>query len=187
MIDEDGACVIRALVQRIPVDQQPYTPLGPWRTGELHATVRPENKIGYYDRFVLLDSVITYDELIDISGDQDSTVSFDMHLRYRAVNVTGVFTLTQRFNQGADFEVTDQGVIRWYPDCAPVGERVSVHYTTHPAFLILNRPHSMRQSAVYRKPKGKRLTPLGDPQELPLQAHLMLEFLRDKKPEDPNA
>lgn len=181
--EEDGACIVRGLVQRIKSEHMPYTEMGPWRVGEMMVTVRPENKIGYYDRIILLDSVIVYDEVIEIPNGISTTMSYTMNLRYRAQAVNAIFSLTNRYEEGGDFTVNDQGVVIWDPGSAPAGERVSVHYLTHPSFLIVDRPHTARQSSTYRKPTTTRTTPLGDPQELPLQAHVMLEFLRDKRPE----
>jgi len=174
ILADDGACVVRGLVQRVSVDNTAYTTLGPWRTGELSLSVRSENKIGYYDRVTLIDAVIAYDEVILTPETGDT-----LPLRYRAISVNGVFSTTARYEEECDFRVTDAGAIVWNEaDALPRNERLAVHYLTHPAYLVLERPHAMRMSTAFRKITNRR-TPHGNPQELPLQAMMRLEFLRD--------
>lgn len=177
ILDEDGACVISGLVQQIETERAGYTTLGPWRTGELKITVRDENKIGYYDRIILLDSIIAYDEVIEPSGE------LLQPLRYRATTINAVFSETARLVEGTDYSVDTTGRLVWASTSRIPRGRIAVHYYTHPSYLVMNRPHSMRQSSVYRK-LSTRVTPHGSPQELPLQGVIMLEFLRDQNPED---
>ncbi len=181
ILTEDGAAVIRGLVQRIGQTEKSYTVVGPWETGELMVSVRPQNKIGHYDRITLLDAVITFDQVLEIPNNG----TLIMPLRYRAVAVNAIFSTTERYTEDVDFTVDALGRVAWLttgPTGIPYGQRVSVHYLTHPTYLITNRPHAMRQTSKYRR-EQPRITPLGNPQELPLQGQIQLEFLRDQKPE----
>jgi hypothetical protein len=70
-----------------------------------------------------------------------------------------------------------KGDLRWHRAVAPAAEtRLAVHYTCHPAWLIMEHPHTIRETTRLRKAKNPK-TPFGDPQPLPIQAVAQLEFL----------
>jgi len=172
ILARDGAAVIRGVIQRVTQAQDFYDVLGNWVRGTMAVTVRPENKIGYYDRLVNFDSEVPYSELVE----QGSDTTVAIRLRYLATDVTTVRSESTRYEQGNDFCV-EKGRIKWKPGKAPsVGTRLSVHYLMHPTWLVIDHPHVLRGIQRRRKIKVKT-TPIGTPVQLPIQASVRLEFL----------
>lgn len=173
LILKNKAAVIRGVIQRVTQAQDFYDVLGNWVRGTMQVTVRPENKIGYYDRLVNIDSEVPYSQIVIALTDPTLLVP----LRYLATGVNTMIDPTgRRYEQGEDFTVKD-GQICWYPGKAPVvGTRLSVHYLTHPTWLVVDHPHVLREIARRRK-QVPRITPLGNPTPLPIQASVRLEFL----------
>lgn len=173
ILAKDGAAVIRGVIQRVTQAQDFYDVLGNWVRGTMQVTVRPENKIGYYDRLVNLDSEVPYSQIIVTLADPFVLVP----LRYLATGVNAMFDATGlRYEQGEDFTVKD-GQICWFSGKAPVvGTRLSVHYLCHPTWLVIDHPHVLREVQRRRK-QNPRVSPLGNPTPLPIQASVRLEFL----------
>lgn len=173
ILAKDGAAVIRGVIQRVTQAQDFYDVLGNWVRGTMQATVRPENKIGYYDRLVNLDSEIPYSQIVTALADPAALLP----LRYLATGVNTIIdSLGQRREQGEDFTLKD-GQICWYPSKAPsAGMRLSVHFLCHPTWLVIDHPHVLREIQRRRK-QTPRISPLGNPTPLPIQASVRLEFL----------
>ncbi len=178
-----GAAVIRVLTTRSTQNQNPYDLIGNWVRGSMFATVRRENRIGYYDRFVNLDAQLSFSETIKVTD-----FTLPIRTRYRAVCVNNVETLDARFEQDIHFILDNQGRLIWLDaaNTAPTPNNpddpdqtfvsVAVHYDMHPTWLLIEHPHVTRESPKRRKIKVKK-TPLGDPQQLPLQGMVQLEWL----------
>jgi hypothetical protein len=186
ILADDGAAVIRGLINRATEKREMFELLGHWVRGTMMLSVRPENKVGYYDRIVYLDSLTTYSETIDL-GDPAAarkpgeTIKHDptkpIRLRYRTVQINNVESLTTRYEQGVDFVVTPTGELEFFEGQSPaVGTRLSVHYLTHPTYVVAEHPHIVRETPK-RKKDTQKITPFGTPTELPIQALIKLEFL----------
>lgn len=178
ILEDDGAAVIRGIIQRVSQAQDFYDMVGNWVRGTMQVTVRPENKIGYYDRLVNLDAEVPFSEVVTAGQDRygNVTSASSLRLRYRATGVNAVFTEVKRFEQGEDFEL-DEGVVQWISGREPLpGTRLSVHYLTHPTWLVIDHPHVLRETQQRRKIREK-VSPLGSPVALPIQASVRLEFL----------
>jgi hypothetical protein len=170
----DGAAVIRGLMQKVTQAQDFYDRLGNWVRGTQMLTVRPENKIGYYDRLVCLDQEINYSEIIVQGADPTAALK----LRYLATAVNIIRSETTRYEQGSDFDVVDGKVVWISVSGAPAANtRLSVHYLTHPTYLVIDHPHVMRGTQKRRK-SAPLATPFGNPVALPIQAAIRLEFLQ---------
>lgn len=181
VLDAQGV-LIRGLVQRIAGHDERGTPLGPWLTGELSCTVRHENKLGFYDKITMLDAQMPNNEVIYAQGDPatlDGTIYGTASLKYRACAVNQIYTVSRKLEVGVDYQVTASGRVHWL-SADVLGQRVSVHYQMHPVYLVVDRPHALRASSVYRKLTRPLTSPTGDPQPLPIQAQLMLELLYDR-------
>lgn len=141
---------------------------GHWQWGTLVVSVRPENKIGYYDRLVSIDSEMCYFEHIDVqAGDTEIT------LRYRTTGVNLIRSLDTIFEQGIDYDVAADGTVTWITP--PTSSfRIVVHYLFHPAWRIIEHPHIIRE--IGRRQVPDLISPLGTPTSLPIQALIRLEF-----------
>jgi hypothetical protein len=195
ILADDGAAVIRTLFTRSTHITDPYDLLGTWTRGSMFVTVRPENKIGYYDRLVNLDAEVCYTELIEIDLDVNATAQTGVtinaglvdpiRLRYRATAVNRVDTVTAQYRGSEHFLLTDTGDIDWIAD-VPTPDtsrdidnsilRFSVHYNMHPTWLIVEHPHVFRETPARKKVRN-RVTPFGTPTAHPIQALARLEFL----------
>lgn len=173
VVDRNGGAVIRAYMAQATYRQAGYDTLGTWAFGQMHVTVRPENKLGYYDRLLNLDSEIVYSQRVLAGG------SSTLQLRYPAITVTSVQSSSSQYLEGVDFEVV-KGDIVWLAGRAPIsGTQLAAHYTCHPAWIVTNYPHVIRASTNDRKPKKPVISPAGNPQSLPIRARVELEFERE--------
>ena len=177
ILARDGAAVIHGVISKASQTQNFYDVLGNWVRGSMIVTVRQENKLGYYDRLVNLDSEVVYSQIVTVTA----PATADIALRYLAVSVNNIQadddSGAARYEQGDDF-TTVNGLIRWAPGRAPVaGTRLSVHYVIHPTWLVDDHPYVIRETQRRRDGRLPRLTPSGNPTALPLQAAVRLEFL----------
>lgn len=177
LLCENGkGAVIRGLTQKLQFQGEPYSHVGVWETGEAMVTVRPENKIGYYDRFINIDSVYPYTTTVRAPAPETNEA---LPLKYRAVGVNRIESISTLYEEETDFTVRNDGRIAFLAGRAPaVGTRLSVHYLIHPVYLVTSHPHMIRNSSELFKIPNPRSS-LGSPQDLPIQARMNLEFLID--------
>lgn len=149
-----------------------YDTLGGWQWGRLRVTVRPENHLGYYDRLTNLDSEIVYTQLADMPSSGNT-----LTLRYPAIGVDLIKSVSTRYVVDQDFTVTAGNIVFRAGVAPDGGTRLSVNYRCHPTWLITTYPHAVRATSVIRKQKRPLITPgVGNPQNLPIQAEVELEF-----------
>lgn len=167
-----GKMLIRGVITSIANMPNPLDKMGNWVAGTMNLTVRPENKLGYWDRIVALDSQIVFSEILDADG-TDVTET-----RYLVTGMNMLRSSTTLYKLGTDFAL-DKGKISWYAGKAPgSGERLAIHYLCHPTWLVTEHPHAARTTSVlFKTPSPK--TPTGDPRDLPVQALVKYEFLND--------
>lgn len=175
ILDDSGAVVIKGATQRAIVAQTPYTGLGNWRTGQLMVSVRGENRLGYYDRLVNLDREICYYEIVEVPADE----AVPIRLRYRASGINIVRSLDTVYAYDAEYQLTPRGELEFFPGLRPPpGTTLGVHYLMHPTFLVTDYPHATRGTTALRR-RTPRVSPTGNPQILPIQAEIRLEFVPD--------
>ena len=170
----DGA-IIRGFMASAQMMQTGYDRLGGWFWGQMRITVRPENKLGYYDRLINLDESIVFTETLEVDG------AATTQLRYPAIDVYELRTLTSRFICGVHYDVVD-GDISWLGGQEPDADtRIAVHYLCHPAWIVINFPHVERASTTRSKTRtaAGQPSPPPVPQSLPIHADVKLEFERE--------
>lgn len=166
-----NAVVIRAVVVSVMRTIEDFDKLGEWILGTSLFSVRPENRLGHYDRLIMLDSVLPFSQHSDVLADGTVPTRWPVNYVNMLRSVSTVYEL------GAHYELTDAGVVRFLPGHAPsAGTRVSVHYDHHPHLLVWEHTHAFRDSLKAFKTATPK-TPLGDPQALPLQVLARLEWL----------
>lgn len=176
-IVNDNAAVIRSIMTGIGVEFNVYDPIGSRLEGTMNATVRAQNKLGYYDKITHLDSTIAFTQVLD-AGDPANP----LETRYPIVKVNVLRSFTTIFTSPKDFDV-QQGKIIWNVGGSgatiPTEDtRLAIHYLCHPTWLVMEHPHSLRTTAKKSK-IPKPITPAGDPIPLPIQAIVKYEFLPD--------
>ena len=164
-----NAAVVRAIMTGLTATKYPYQDIGPRLEGQLNVTMRPENKLAYYDRIVNLDSVAVYAE---ITATDDSGV---LPLRYPATHVNLLRSESSIYTEGTHYSIV-AGDVTWQSGAITAGTRVVCHYLTHPSWRVIEHPHNVRLTQVKAKTPAP-VTPAGDPSDLPVQAIAKLEFL----------
>lgn len=177
-IASDNASVIRGSMAEMRRSDDAYQASGRFVSGHAMVTVRPENKLGYYDRLINLDSEITYREIVRAPAEgQPVPLKFKargIHLLATLSSQDGSSTVVQY--PETSFEIAD-GLVTFVTGQGPTpGERVTAHYLTHPSWIVMSHPHAVRSTVVSAKTPDP-ITPVGNPADMPLQAELMLEFL----------
>ena len=173
VVDRNGGAVICAFLAEATYRQSGYDTLGTWAFGQMHVTVRPENKLGYYDRLINLDSEIVYSQRVLSTGQSA------LQLRYPAIAVTSIQSSTADYLEGIDFNVVGGDII-WLSGRAPAADtQLAAHYTCHPAWIVMSYPHVIRATSNDHKPKKPVVSPVGNPQNLPIRARVQLEFERE--------
>lgn len=170
---QSPAVVIRGVIQGIGRSEATYDRLGQWVEGTISVSFRKDNRAGYYDRFTLLDQLVTYSELV-LAGAVDSP----LNLRFPSVRMEFVRTEDKVFEKDTDYFISNIGQLCFVTGSAPAkGTKIAVTYLHHPQFLIWEHLHAVRATVINSKLGAKPKTPLGNPQLLPLQALAKLEFL----------
>lgn len=165
-----SASVVRGIMSQFDAKRTPWQVVGNWKEGDTQLTVRPENRLAYYDRIVNLDSEIVYAEQFELAAGDTTT------LRYLATGVNLLRSVDTIYEPTVDYEVIN-GDIVWQSGKHPgVGVRVAAHYLTHPVWLVIEHPHVLRTTLRNYK-RATSVTPRGDPEPLPMQSKIRFEFL----------
>ena len=122
---ESESVIIKGVIQSNQKRDEQFNTIGHWVDGSSLITVREENRLGYYDRIVFLDSLIAYSQIAFTDG-MDIT-----KLRFPAVQVNFLRDKTTIYKEGTDFECTSQGEIRFTGATPADKTKLAVHYL-HP-------------------------------------------------------
>jgi len=168
IIADDDSVVIRGVVTGIEASEDPVTQVGRWVDGKMNCTVRPQNKLGYYDQLIDLDSELVFAEQLEAQA--------EIRARYRMTGVNLVRSVDTIYQPDADYYL-DAGLLKWREGRSPAaGTRLVVHYLFHPRYLVVNHPHVSRTTYVKKKVANPQ-TPRGNIVALPIHASLSLDFL----------
>jgi hypothetical protein len=173
LINASGAAVIRGVISTVSKREDFYDAFGRWYWGNVHISVRPENKLGFFDKLVGLDSEIIYSERVVVPA-----FSTTIRTRYPVLQLNFCRTFTTALSEGVEF-TNNLGQLVWRTGYAPTTETiVSLHYSTYPVWRVIDYPHVFREAATRN---GRRTTPLGTPRQLPIQAKMKLDFIPDEE------
>lgn len=145
----------------------PYDQVVKRLEGQKSVTVRPENRLGYNDRLINLDTTIVYSQIADVSG-------ATLKGRYPIVEMNLIRSESTVFTLGTDYNLVN-GEISWISSPGD-GTRVAMHYLTYPHWRVIEHPHATR-ATLQKLKKRNTTTPVGDPTDLPINAICKLEFL----------
>jgi len=174
ILDLYRAVIIRGVVTSVARNVEAYDRIGAWMFGSALCTVRHQNKINYYDRLIFLDSLVAHSQIVDVA---DPSKPFRAHYPIAEVNLL-LDAAGKRYTSGSDFCLNEDGAIEFFPAKAgPVG-RYAVHYHYHPVWLVKEQAHLVRESLLkFKKSPNQLVSPRGDPQHLPIQAMIQLDYL----------
>lgn len=157
--------VIRGLLSGITNKFVPYDQVVARLEGISMLTVRPENKLGYYDRLCNLDATVTHCELKDAAS--GSTLS----MRYPIRDINLLRSESTVYVKTTDFTIV-AGDISWVDGQAPAeGTQLACHYLTHPYWRVMDHPHASRMTPVKFKSSAN------DPRPMPVSAVLKYEWM----------
>ncbi len=165
-----GAVVIRGIMTGIAAFQTAVDKTGPFAEGMATVTVRQENKLGFYDKLINLDSEIAYNQVLKMGK------TLALKARYPIVGVNYLASLTKVFKPDVDFTL-ELGSIKWAAGHAPKADTLlTLHYLMHPTWIVVEHPRSVRVATIKRKQKVPD-SPMGSPVPLPVQAIVKYDFL----------
>ncbi len=173
IVDRGNAVVIRALLTSASSQSDIFAVLGEYALGSATCTVRPKNKLGYYDRLIGIDEKMTFSEPLVADG------TSVLKTRYPVVSVNAIMWLVDGV---PTFATTDDfclvaGVITWNTGDEPAeGARLTVHYLCHPVWIVQQIDRVSRTSLVKQK-RGTTKTPQGDILDLPPRFVVRLSHL----------
>ncbi len=166
------AVVIRGVATSVQSELKFTEPMGEWLLGKAFISVRPDNRLGHWDRLTQLDAEVPFAELVKQGAD-----STRLDLRYLATCVNLLRSLTQVYYYDTHFDLVD-GVLTWRTGVAPAtGTTLSAHYLCHPTWIIQEQTKIVREATRAFKVRGTLKTPSGNPAPLPTQALMALEYL----------
>jgi len=164
LLRRNDGVIVRGFIKSATYTETPNDTIGRWFWGATRISVRPENRVGYYDRFFALDSEISITQVIDMPAGLALTPRFPI------IEALSLFSDTDRFAPGQDFTV-EGGVLTFDPASVPdPGTVLSLRYLTFPAWLVTNYPHVVRATSVKKKKS------IQAPQDLVLEAEIKLEY-----------
>lgn len=167
-LESANACIISGIMTGLLEFANPRDKIGRWVEGTSMVTVRPDNKLGYWDRIIGIDSTIVFSQVAIVDGPTLVT-------RYPVLGINHMQGITQLYTS-TDYTV-ENGVIKWNWGRQPAqGVRIALHYLTMPVWRIIQHPHAVRDTRVKRKTKTP-ITPVGNPVALAIQATVKYEFL----------
>lgn len=169
IITDNSAFVIRGIITSVQAEYNPFDKIGNWTGSSMLLTVRPENKVAYWDRIVVLDSEIAFSQILTADG---TTV---LTAKYPIIGVNYLRSESTIYEPDADFVLDDEGGITWLANTPVSGTRLGIHYLCHPTFRLTQHPHSLRTTSQKFKTQTPK-TPMGDPRSLPIQAMMRYEF-----------
>lgn len=144
---------------------------GDWVLGKGSLTVLSENRVAFRDRITNLDSLLEFSQTIPHEA-LPSTVD---KLRYPALQVTMLRTLTTRYFPGVNFQVDTDGNIAWIGARPKQDEVYSILYTCHPVWIALDGMHQVRDTTLLEG--GNEVF-----RKLPRQMIINLEYLANPTP-----
>lgn len=177
--DARDAVMIQGIMTNFTVDPQVFEKFGEWIFGASRLTTQPENRLGYRDRLVAVDSVMPWSQHIEYDGSAEIVVTGGFSkkgLRYPFIEVNYFRSVDTIFREGVDFEVTDDGTIRFLGSAAPAADtRLTVHGAVRPVWICMDHMHVYRDTLVERNAPGP--TRADQYKRLPLQMVVKLDYL----------
>ena len=185
-----SAQTIRAVITHTKTDDERFGPLSvEYGRGLVGITTLPDHLPSLGDRFTLLASLIVMRETFIYEGELVSSLRYPVAIKTHDLSagpshfgvrymihsdVEGVVSPQNTLSEGVDFTITAAGLIEWI-NAPAQGVRVAAEYYAHPSYIILNHPHSIRDTRINFKAAEEYHAPL------PVYSEGGLEFMRDQR------
>jgi hypothetical protein len=174
------AVLIRGIMTQATQDPQIFERFGEWVFGTIRVTVQPENKLSYWDRLTCVDAVMAWSQIIEADGSAFVAVTGGVSgtsggLRYPAVTINLLRSVERIYEQYIDYMINETGGITWVTTAPSDGTLLSIHYTIHPVFRVLDHVYAFRNTLVSKKRQAT--DDAAQVTELPIHAMAKLDFL----------
>lgn len=170
--------------------KQLFATQGTFSIDEVMATFLSENTLQHYAKVEILDFKEDFFEAVQRQEDTDTDT-----LKYPACEILAIFTVEAgvkvRYHAGADFDVDQNGNVKWTGTHVPADRKIySIYYRYHPAFRAVKAVHRTRFSQYNVRPsdiKAPKKT-VGDRTYVSLPECWILkrDYLVDRKDADGN-
>lgn len=178
-ISDDRLSVgIDVLMTGLTRDSQIFERFGAWTFGLAMATTQAGNELAWRDRLEMRDATINWAQSFDADGGLVVKVGRKLErIRYRALSVNLLRTVSRIYQQPSEFTVNNLGQIVWASAAvAPAeGTTVTVHYKMHPVYRIIDWPHTVRDTKVAIK--ARAADKAAQYRRMPTQCTAKLDFL----------
>lgn len=168
---------VSMLVQAANLQQQFFIQ-GQFKAGSSLITSLPDNPISYGDRITIINNKVRTSDVRKRT--QNSLIDKP---KYPIIDVILLRTSSTEYKMGTDFDVTEEGFLKWTPSKKrrPAdGEWYTIVHTHRPVYLITDLVHQHRERRV------KQGTSLEQTVVLPIQGLARLDFLvRDESKDAP--
>ena len=167
IVADYDAAVIMGIMSGLTSKELNYEQVLRRLEGQAILTVRHENRLGYHDKIVNLDSMIVYSQILKADGTSTTTT------RYPIAQLNLLRSEDTVYVEGTDFNVVTGDII-WEAGKEPASDaRLAAHYHCHPTWVVEEHPLATRVTPV----KFKTLSPVGDQRQLPIHSVIKYEFL----------
>lgn len=176
--DAGDGVMIYVLMTSMVQDPQIFEKFGEWVFGTAKVTTQHQNKLGYKDRLIGLDSELTYAQIVEYNGEAEIQVTGRINkegFRYPFIGINQFRSISQVYRPGSDYLLTPQGTIEWQTGKAPeAGTRLSVHGTVRPVWIVMDQLNAYRDTQL----EGSSPDVASQQhQRLPVHAMAKLDFL----------
>lgn len=171
----------QAIITSMTRDTEMFDKYGQWILGTARLTTFSFNEVAFRDRFTLYDSTMVYKQVLKLGSSKLIPVGRHKdQLRYPVVKMLRVFTVNTKTGAITDHtstsSVADDGSIDMTLSTAGAGSLVSLRYTMHPVWVVMDHPYATRDTLTKKKEAG---SPLGKYLKLPVHCLAKLDFLVD--------
>lgn len=175
--DAGDGVLIYVLMTSMTQDVQVFEKFGEWVMGMSKVSTQHQNKLGYRDRLVAVDSEMTWAQIVEYDGASTIPVVGERSkkgLRYPYRQVYQFRSLDQVYRAAVDFNLTTSGTIEWIGSAAPAsGTRLSIHGTINPVWIVMDHVNAYRDTHL----EGGGGIAAQKFQRLPVHAVAKLDFL----------
>lgn len=176
------AVQIHVLMTQLTQDVQIFEKFGEWVFGLARASTMAQNRLGYRDRLVAVDSEMVWAQLIEadgtnaiaITGDRKGGKAISAGLRYGFLSIHLLRSKATVFREDTNFALSKTGSILWITPPPAKGTLLTIHGTVHPQWIVMDHVHTLRDTFVEGTDGSVEAQKF---RNLPVQAVVKLDFL----------
>ena len=165
----------QGILLQMTQDPQIFEKFGEWLFGTSKITTYSFNRVGYRDRFEVIDSLMRYQEIVTLPEDRVIRPGrLRDNIRYTPVVLLNIVTVDGTATDvKATATINADGTITFSGSTPSAGTRLCVVYEFHPVFIMVEHLYAIRDTLVAFKTTNE----LGEHKEMVRQAMVRLDFL----------